>query len=617
MSDADIEQGLEELLIYLKQNRSFDFTGYKRSSLMRRFQRRMAAVEVDSFEAYQDYLEVHPREFGILFNTILINFTGFFRDADAWQHIHERIIPSILKSVPHNAPIRVWSAGCASGEEAYTLAILFAEALGVDDFRRRLKIYATDVDEHALAQARQGVYSERAIQGVPVEWRERYFEPLDDQYIFRKDLRRILVFGRHDLMRDAPISRLDLLVCRNTLIYFNRLSQKRIIANFHFAIKETGFLFLGRAEMLLAQDNLFEAASINHRIFTKIADVRLRDKLLMASQDANPQPSVSQATSRLWEMAFYASPVAQVIVDPHGSVALTNERAQQLFGLQPSDIGQPFRDLELSYRPVELRSLIDRAQSAQTVIRLEDVERVLPSGQAQYFDIEVAALALTEGMRIGTQLSFMDVTSRQLLRRALEKARQDVQTSNEELQATNEELETANEELQSTVEELQTTNEELQSTNEEMETVNEELQSTNHELQAVNEELRQQTFEADRTSLFLESILASVEVGVVVIDRDYRIMLWNEQAEELWGLRSGEVCGRSLLNLDTGLPVDQLVKPLQRRWNDSEGNQHEITLNAVNRRGRPIRVRVTMTLRDTQDPHFQSVVLVMNKEVQP
>ena len=601
MADQTNNSGLEDLLLYLKQNRSFDFTGYKRSSLTRRLERRMTSVGAETFEEYQDYLEVHPREFELLFNTILINFTGFFRDAEAWTCVADEIIPKILTTVPPEAPIRVWSAGCASGEEAYTIAMLFAEAMGADDFRQRLKIYATDVDEDALNQARHAVYSERAVQAVPDELRSRYFELLDDRYVFRKDLRRTLVFGRHDLMRDAPISRLDLLMCRNVLIYFNRHAQRRIITNFHFALNEAGYLFLGRSEMLLAQDNLFEAASVPHRIFRKVADVRLRDRMLMLPAREAEQEARSRATTdQLSEMAFESSPAAQVVVDSQGAVVLTNRRAQQLFDLRTSDHGRPFRDLELSYRPVELRSVIDRAQSSNSRIRMEDVERLLPDGQSQYFDIEVTALTVNEDVRIGTHISFMEVTSRHLLRRELLGAKQIAETMNEELQSTNEELETSNEELQST--------------NEEMETVNEELQSTNEELQSVNEELREATLKADRVSIFLESILASVEAGIVVIDHDYRILLWNDQATEFWGLRPDEVRGRSLLDLNTGLPVEKLVDPLKRLRNNTEVDQQQIVLDAINRRGQPVRMRITMRLRRTEDPHSHSVVLVMDEE---
>jgi two-component system CheB/CheR fusion protein len=264
------EPEFEALLDYIKYTRGFDFTGYKRPSLMRRICKRMQMVGVEGFSAYQDYLEVHPEEFAPLFNTILINVTGFFRDPAAWDYLAARIVPHILEEKKSDGPIRVWSAGCASGEEAYSLAMQFAEALGVEVFIERVKIYATDVDEESLVQARQATYPERALEGVPEELRRKYFEPVANGFMFRASLRRAIIFGRHDLVQDAPISRLDLLVSRNTLMYFNAETQAQILARFHFALNPTGVLFLGKAEMLLTHANLFVPVELKCRIFTKV-----------------------------------------------------------------------------------------------------------------------------------------------------------------------------------------------------------------------------------------------------------------------------------------------------------------------------------------------------------
>lgn len=215
----------ENLLQYLRTNRGFDFTGYKRSTLMRRVTKQMQYLNIENFANYQDYLEVHPDEFKTLFNTILINVTAFFRDPLAWEYLAKEIIPNIIKNKQKNEQVRIWSAGCASGEEAYTLAIILAEILGIEDFRHRVKIYATDIDEEALNQARQASYSVKNIHAVPLELRDKYFDLVNKNYVFHQDLRRAVIFGRHDLLQDTPISRLDLLVCRNTLMYFNSETQ--------------------------------------------------------------------------------------------------------------------------------------------------------------------------------------------------------------------------------------------------------------------------------------------------------------------------------------------------------------------------------------------------------
>jgi two-component system, chemotaxis family, CheB/CheR fusion protein len=222
MTTSPDNDDIEVLLDYLRRNRGFDFTGYKRTSLGRRINKRMQEVGVQTYLDYVDYLEVVPDEFTHLFNTILINVTGFFRDPPAWDYVAEEVLPRIMNVRGPGGPLRMWSAGCASGQEAYTLGMLCAEALGVEGFRERVKIYATDVDEEALNQARSARYTAKEVEGVPADLLQRYFERNGHgHFVFSKDLRRSVIFGRHDLIQDAPISRIDLLVCRNTLMYFN------------------------------------------------------------------------------------------------------------------------------------------------------------------------------------------------------------------------------------------------------------------------------------------------------------------------------------------------------------------------------------------------------------
>ena len=615
MNEEEKNPAFEELLVYLKNNRGFDFTGYKRSSLMRRVRRRMHVVEIDEFDAYQDYLEVHPDEFAYLFNTILINVTSFFRDKAAWEYLAEEIIPQIVEETPEDEMIRIWSAGCGSGEEAYTLAILFAEALGQKRATQQLKIYATDVDEEALAQARQAGYSPEKLEPVPDDLRDAYFELVGGRYVFNNDLRRCVVFGRHDLIQDAPISRLDLLVCRNTLIYLNAETQRRVLARFHFALNDDGVLFLGQAEMLLTHTHLFTPVNLSQRVFVKVPKVTPRDRMVALAQAGDDAAADELGRYvRLREAAFGATPQAQLVVDREQYLALANERAQTLFDLAPPDFGRPFRDLEVSYRPVDLRSAIDRAKMDRRIITLDDVEYTQPEKESRYFDISITPLQNNGDRFLGVSISFEDVTDCHQLQVELNRSQEELETAYEELQSSNEELETTNEELQSTVEELQTTNEELQSTNEEMETINEELRTANEELQDKNIELRRHTEELDQTNGFLESILASVDVGIVVIDRDFEVLLWNEEAEELWGLRQDEVTGRSLLSLDIGLPVNKLAEPVRDFINaDEEGGGQEIKLDAVNRRGKAISIQITNTLRAGPEGDTEGVVLVMEE----
>jgi two-component system CheB/CheR fusion protein len=607
------DEAFEALLDYIKHSRGFDFTGYKRTSLRRRVDKRMRTVDIQTFDDYVDYLEVHPEEFTQLFNTILINVTAFFRDAPAWDYLAQAVIPQILAGKDSYEPIRVWSAGCASGEEVYTIAILLAEALGPGPYRQQVKIYATDVDEEALAQARHASYSAKNLQAVPTELRDNYFEQVGERFVFRSDLRRAVIFGRHDLVQDAPISRLDLLVCRNTLMYFNAETQGRIVARLHFALNDSGLLFLGKAEMLMTHTNLFSPANLRHRLFARVARVNLRDRLLTMSQAGNEE--INQRLDRrmrLQELSLDAAPVAQVVVDANQNLALANERARSLFGLDQRDMGRPFKDLELSYRPAELRSLMEQVYAERRAMTLSNVRRPLADGGEQYLDVRITPLQ-DQGRRLrGMSISFTDVTRYQVLQEELEHSTHELETTNEELQSTNEELETTNEELQSTVEELETTNEELQSTNEELETMNEELQSTNEELQTLNDELQQRTDELNRTNAFLNSILASMRAGVIVLDCNFHILTWNPVAEELWGLRADEARGQPFLNLDIGLPVEKLKAPL-RACLAGDPDCRDVRLEAVNRRGRTIECLISCNLLVNAADEPQGVIVLIEK----
>src|SRR5262249_47064639 len=253
----------------------------------------MDAVDVHTFDDYRQYLDRDGDEFVNLFNTILINVTGFFRDGEAWRFVEQEVIPRVLEQKADASPIRVWSAGCATGDEAFTAAIPPTEALGEDQYRERVKIYATDIDEAALVDARLATYKEKQLEDVPAELRERYFVEANGGFAFRNEVRRAVIFGRNDLLQDPPISRVDLLISRNPLMYFEHTSQQRILANFAFSLKRRGFLMLGKAEALHSRTHLFEAFDLKRRIFVKNpsmdADVRM-PRLPQRVPDAAEEP---------------------------------------------------------------------------------------------------------------------------------------------------------------------------------------------------------------------------------------------------------------------------------------------------------------------------------------
>jgi two-component system, chemotaxis family, CheB/CheR fusion protein len=599
----------EHLLEFLKLNRGFDFTGYKRSSLERRIQKRMQEVDIESFADYQDLLEVDPAEFRELFNTICINVTGFFRDKPSWDFVRSEVIPPLLESAGEN--VRVWCAGCASGEEAYTTAIVLAEAMGPDDYGRRVKIYATDVDEDALAVARIGSYKSDRFEAVSRELVDRYFERNGRTLTFRKDLRRTVIFGRNDLVQDAPISRIDLLLCRNTLMYFNAETQTRILGHFHFSLNDRGYLFLGKSEMLITRADVFTPVSTKARVFRKVPRPSLRDRLLIASEGDGAAAEVGNLF-HLREGSFDAAPVAQIVVDRAGSLVLANQQARAQFHIAPTDLGRRLSDLQVSYRPVDLRTSIDEVHDSRHPVTLGVVEWQAPGGEDRFAEVVVTPLMSVSGALLGTSVTFADVSRFERLRGELEQSKRELEMAYEELQSTVEELETTNEELQSTNEELETTNEELQSTNEELETMNEELQSTNEELETINDELRDRTSELDRVNAVLESILLSLGVAVTVVGREQRVQVWNERAEDMWGLRSDEVVGQHFLSLDIGLPIEQLSRPVRSALaGNTEGNR--VVLAATNRRGRAIQCRVTCLPLLLSSDEVQGAIVLMEE----
>jgi two-component system CheB/CheR fusion protein len=605
-------EDFEELLEYLKRNRGFDFTGYKRASLVRRVMSRMHTVGADSFREYLDLLQVDPGEFTALFDNILINVTAFFRDPPAWEFLRSDVLPGLLAAKDPSEPIRVWSAGCATGEEAYTLAIALAEILGVDETRRRVKIYGTDVDEAALTVARHATYTPHALAGLPDRLVETYFERFGANFIFRKDLRRTLIFGRHDLVHAAPISHIDLLVCRNTLMYLNSETQARVLARLHFAVEEGGVLFLGKAEMLLAHGNLFTPIDLKRRIFAKVPK-DVRERLSVINDGGGYEPlEYPLSYRRAREIAVDAVPSPTVVVHHSGSVAMVNAAARRLFGLSGRDVGRPFQDLEISYRPVELRSAIEQVVKDQRPLVLEQIVWTDGVDGIDCFDIHVVPLSESGGAAVGVAVTFIDVSLPRRLHDELEHSNRDLETAYEELQSTNEELETTNEELQSTIEELETTNEELQSTNEELETMNAELQSTNEELQTINDELRMRTGELDEANDFLESLLISQVGGLVVIDRDLRISVWNDRSAELWGLRIEEAPGQHFLNIDIGLPVEEL-RPAIRAVLGGDSERETVDLEATNRRGREFHCRVVITPLVNRARQIRGAILLMEE----
>jgi two-component system CheB/CheR fusion protein len=362
--------------------------------------------------------------------------------------------------------------------------------------------------------------------------------------------------------------------------------------------------------MLITHSDLFKPVNLKRRVFTKVGRPTLRDRLLFAAQPHQAE-MVDEPGGLVRESAFDTAPVAQIAVDPDGTLILANQQARSAFGLSVNDVGRPLKDLEISYRPVELRSNIEAAHNERRTIALTNVSLTVPGGDVREMEVHVVPL-LSGDRSLGTTVTFSDVTTQRRMQNELEGSKRELENAYEELQSTVEELETTNEELQSTNEELETTNEELQSTNEELETMNEELQSTNEELETINDELRQRTLELNEVNAFLEAILTSMGVAVAVLDRNLTVQVWNAHSVDLWGLRADEVEGENLLNLDLGLKVDKLAAPLREVLRDGQ-KRVELMLEATNRRGRAIDCRVVALPLSTDGDEVSGAILLMEE----
>ena len=600
---------LEALLEYLYERRNFDFRGYKRASLSRRIFKRMQMINVDDYQRYMEILEANPGEFAELFNTILINVTSFMRDRDAWDALINRVVPAIVDSKGPEEPVRIWSAGCATGEEAYSLAVLFADAMGEDRFRRLVKIYATDADNDALSVARHGRYRESDLMSnFGAEFTARFFEKDGEYATFRGDLRRALIFGRHDLVQDPPISRIDLVTCRNTLMYFTSDVQGKILANFHFALNPGGYLFLGKSEALVTRTQMFQVVDLRQHIMRKDGKSPEVTQAVVAQQGRQAKAARAANPSKPIESAFEFGAVAQVVIDSNGLIVLANRAARRTLAIGSTELGRHLREAEFSFRPTDLRGPVERVLRERRQVTIEDVQWHSPTSSEEPMTLDIVISPLeSQG---GVLISLLDVTRYQHLRMDLERSQRELETAYEELQSTVEELETTNEELQSTNEELETTNEELHSTNEELETMNEELQSTNEELETINNELRERSSEVSDLNQFLEAILGSLKSAVIVLGTQMEVKAWNRQAEELWGLRGDEVLGHHFLNLDIGFPVDTLRQPV-RDLLAGRAQQAQVVRAAINRRGRAIECTVNVSGL-MGDQETKGVILMMD-----
>src|SRR6266404_671586 len=534
---ADVS--LNQLLHELAQQRGFDFRGYKRTTLERRFRRRMFQLSLGTYGEYRDYIRKHADENNKLLNTILINVTEFFRDPPAWEIIRHEILPSLLKSLKPGHSFRVWSAGCASGEEPYCMAMLLAEHFGPRMEEYDVKIYATDIDEDALTTGRRGEYSAEALRRVRPEWREKYFHGKEPLRVNR-EIRRLAIFGRSNLAHDAPISHVNLLICRNVLIYFDSELQRRILSQFHYALDPGGIMFLGKSESQLTNSSQFRRINARWRIFKRMTGDDVTDNaVVLAEPRASRKQPVSQDKEDLEGMRLQSRNLLEslrvgvFVLGPDDSIIQNNSAALSLCGLAPADLsGKRLQDTDVSMRIPDLGPHLQASRINNESARFE--ARIKTASAERLLEIVIRPIVSERGQRNGTFVYVDDITVREKLRMTVE----ELESTGTELQSANEELETTNEELQSTNEELETTNEELQSTNEELETTNEELQSLNEELETTNQELEERTKELDQVNDVYLQTLQEIRLPVMLVSQERYIEFWNTGALRVFGFKS-------------------------------------------------------------------------------
>jgi len=522
-----VDDPLRDLLTYITRQTNMDFRNYKPSTILRRLSRRMAIVHATTPRDYDEYVHGHPEEVSELVKAFLINVTGFFRDKEAFEFLRDSVIPQLIEKGRENGRVlRFWSAGCSTGEEAYSLGILLADILGPELTEWNVKIFATDIDDEAVSFARRGIYPAKLLADLPDGYRERFFERIDHGFRIAKPLRQMVIFGTQDLSRGIPFPRMDLVVCRNLLIYLKQELQQDVLDLFAYSLHQTtGYLFLGKAETARPTKATFELVNKKWKIYRCTsaplalpsqkhsgrarAEWRLVTRRLERTEETSlgemTQPDLEMPLRRMNEVIFRYLPIGIVIIDRSYHIVTINPAARKLLGIREVAIAQDFLHTVRGVPYVVVREAIDSAFREHSTITHSEVELDNENGgTGRFINMSVMPAHSDGGSPELAIITIIDANEAVLTKRRLEAMQEEqartlgelggtnsrLGSMNKELQETNEELQTANEELMLTQEELQATNEEFEATNEELQATNEELETNNEELQATNEELQ-------------------------------------------------------------------------------------------------------------------------------
>jgi two-component system CheB/CheR fusion protein len=584
--DLPMETGarssIEKVFILIRAHTGHDFSLYKKNTVYRRIERRMGIHQIGKIASYVRYLQENPQELDLLFKELLIGVTNFFRDASAWDQLKEEVIPALFTNRPANRPLKAWIPGCSTGEEAYSLAIIFREVLEQlkPSKRYTLQIFATDLDGDAIDRARKGLFPANIAADVSQERLERFFVKVDEGYQIAKEIREMVVFALQNVIMDPPFTKLDMVSCRNLLIYLAPELHKKLVPLFHYTLNPGGFLFLGSAETVGTFTNLFSSLTGKSRIYKRAESALLMEPVEFPSSFVptlpidpevrrTPIPPVNLQNLADQLLLQHYSPPA-VLVNDRGDILYINGRTGKY--LEPSagkanwNIFAMARD-GLRY---ELASAFQRAIRQKETVILRGI-RVGTNGGEQSVDVSVEVIKGPEALRGSVMIAFTDTASspganakeRPRVARAhralLGELEAELQRSREELQSTREEMLTSQEEIKSTNEELLSANEELQSANEELTTSKEEMQSMNEELQTVNAELQAKLDELSHLNNDMANLLNSTDIATVFVDNALNVRRFTTQVTGIIKLIKSDV-GRPLTDLATDLDYPEMAK---------------------------------------------------------
>ncbi|MBF0195347.1 MAG: PAS domain S-box protein [Magnetococcales bacterium] len=587
--------GLDEIFAMVRKRTEIDFSKYKQTTLCRRIERRIIASGSRDLPSYILHMKDNPEEAESLSKDILISVTKFFRDNDAFRTLEEAMQEIIRLKEPGDE-IRFWVPGCATGEEPYTLAILLAENLGVKAGGFKIQIFATDIDMEALESARKGIYLEAALKEMPPQYIDRYFTKKGDKFHISKDLREMVVFARQDLAKDPPFVRVDLITCRNVLIYFNQDLQDRIFSSFHFAMASTGYMFLGKSEALGQSADIFSTTSAKHRIYQKKVGVgdrfgrtpigeRVRSSWPGSSHKPQEQKKISvEEAMRSTMMRIYAP--KSLMVGDDGAVYQINGdvTGYMVLGSGKGDLNVtrmliPELRGEFWALFAKVKKTGDSAVGSAKPIVFGDKRKGVRLGIHPATRVsQVSSLYLIGFEEFEISEKNIHEETGQVVQgdsTRVPELEQELVATKEHLQTVIEELETSNEELQALNEELQASNEEMQSTNEELETANEELQSTNEELTTVNEELQTRTTELMVANSDMENMQKNVGYSIIIVDPKLRVKRFSPAAVKFFGLAPEDV-GESITSVPSHLDIKNLKKKISQVISTGKELQEEI-----------------------------------------